>query len=268
MLARRLLVAAVGGGSFIVPEEDEVFHGVLAKFYDGSVPLSQTVPDTTFYPVKYNYTGPDQRCLDTDRFHPHNTESNLTGTVAKTATSAVIVGTGTSFLSALTVGDAIRVAGGESFTPEIFVVKTITDNTHFTAYQVAENSASGVTAVKDSTAFVVPPGLLPNATDSHVFGGRVNINFRNDSGGIREINIAYNGTEGGLGAGSNSHMDEQHFLSATPTGEWASTIPWEAALKEGDYVQVIVYQDSGGDLEIAADLPGIPFSMKLVGLVA
>lgn len=237
-----------------------IFHGCFAKYYDGTVPLSQSVPNTTFYAVKYNYTGPAQRCIDTDNFHPHNTESNLGGTCAKTATSAVIVGTGTTFTS-LTEGDAIRVAGGETYTPEIFVVKTITDNTHFTAYQTAVQTASGVTGVKDSTAFVVPPGLLPNDTDSFPFGGRVNINFRANTTGVREINIGYNGMEAGLGAGSNSNLDEQQFISAPSSGEWASTIPWNALLKTGDYVQVIVYQNSTGSLEIACDLPGIPFSM-------
>lgn len=263
MLARRLLLAG-GGGSFpVAPEDDEVFHGVNAKFYDGTVPLSQTIADQVFTAVKYNYTGPDQRCYDTDDYHPHNTESNLSGTVAKTASSATIVGTGTSFLSQLAVGDAVRIVGGENtgYTPEIFVVQSIADNTHFTAYQAAVNSASGVTGVKDTSVFRIPPGM-----DGY-YAGRVNINFRFDGDGIREINIAYNGMEAGFDpGGSNNHMDEQDFGNATSAGEWADTIPWgPVPMVEGDFVQVVVWQSSGGSLEIAADLPGIPFSMWRVG---
>lgn len=36
-------------------------------------------------------------------------------------------------------------------------------------------------------------------------------------------------------------------------------------MAEGDYMQVFVYQDSGGSLNLAFDLPGLPTSMWLVG---
>lgn len=261
VLARRLLI--VGGGSGLALPEDEVFHGVRAEIWDGTVPLGQTVANNTFWAVRYIYTGPSHRAYDTDNYHPVNTESNLTGTVAKTASSATIVGTGTAFLSELAVGTPVRIVGGEhsGYVPEVFVVTAITDNTHFTASHAAGASASGVTAVKDASAFVVQAGM------AGYYAGHIASGWRADADGIREINVCFNGMQTGFdAAGSNSNMDEQVFSAATSAGEHQETMPWGPVyLDEYDFVQAIVYQSSGGSLDLAADLPGLPFSMWRVG---
>ncbi|MCY3021776.1 MAG: C25 family cysteine peptidase [Planctomycetota bacterium] len=69
----------------------------------------------------------------------------LSGQVAKTNLSAVLVGTGTKFVSELRVGDNIRVPSG---TGEDRVVVSIADNGHLTVNSAFGSSASGLTAQK------------------------------------------------------------------------------------------------------------------------
>lgn len=92
---------------------------------------------------------------DTDAFH-FTSSANLTGTVAKTASSAAIVGTGTSFLSQLSVNQVIAIPGT---TIELGVVRAIADNTHLTLWQTMANTASGQTAVRRNDAIGIPAGL-------------------------------------------------------------------------------------------------------------
>ena len=71
---------------------------------------------------------------------------NLTpGTVAKTALSTAITGTGTAFLSNLVVGAQLIVPGGGA--TEVFTIVTVTDDTHIVVKPAAAFSASGQTAV-------------------------------------------------------------------------------------------------------------------------
>jgi hypothetical protein len=74
------------------------------------------------------------------------TASNLTGTVSKTASSTTITGSGTSFTTALAVGDVLEVPGG-TYT-ERAVVVSITNNTSLTVDRAMAFSASGQTASK------------------------------------------------------------------------------------------------------------------------
>lgn len=108
----------------------------------------------------------DTDTYDTDNFH-FTSEAALTGTVSKTATSATITGSGTSFTTELTVNQVISIPGTAT---EIGVVKTITNNTSLVLWQTMANSASGQTATRRSAFMAIPAG----------FGGLYSI-----SGGVR-----------------------------------------------------------------------------------
>lgn len=243
-------------------------HGVRAKFYTGSVPAGQSIPNNTFAAVKYNFVGggfaptsaSSRRCYDTDGYHPILTNANLTGTVAKTAGNMTIVGTGTAFLSELAIGYPVNIPGGETYYPDVVIVSGISDNTHFTCYSAPQFTASGATAVKDSTVFAVPVGF------AGYYAGEAYGNYRSGGGTIREVNVVYNGFDKGAGAGSNNNVDETAYLPPVSGSEQSTVIPWGPVyMNEGDYVQLFVYQDSGGAIDIAADLVGYPFSMWRCG---
>jgi len=144
MLAWRLL-GARGAGSFTPPEEDMTFHG--AKAYHDEY--------TTWADQEARALDLNSTAYDTDNYH-FTSAANLTGTVTKTATSAAIVGSGTSFLSELSVNQVISIPGTET---EIGVVKSITDNTHLTLWQTMANSASGQTARRRNEYMAIPAGL-------------------------------------------------------------------------------------------------------------
>lgn len=92
---------------------------------------------------------------DTDNYH-FGSAAALTGTVTKTSGSATIVGSGTSFTTELSVNQVVTIPGTAE---ETFVVASIADNTHFTAWQTAANTASGQTATRRSSYFAIPSGL-------------------------------------------------------------------------------------------------------------
>lgn len=265
MLTRRLLVAAAGGGSFpIAPEDDEVFHGVRTMFYTGSIPAGYNVGDSTWFPAKFNHNGPDKGCYDTDGYHPILTDTNLTGTVAKTAGDETITGTGTSFTTELAVGNPVRIPGGSpNYYGDIVVVASITDNTHFETYpqNAPALTASGQTAFKDSSGIVIPAGMAGYYAFHHMYA------FRADNSGVRESNLVINGAEPGHDpAGSNANFYEAVFAPATDAGEMNMTFPaGPLYLVEGDVIQMVLWQNAGGTLGTAADLVGIPLSMWRVG---
>lgn len=267
MLNRRLLLATVGAtGSFPVSEEEMTFHGVRTGYYDGTtVPYGYNVGDSTWFPAKFNYNGPNKGFYDTDGYHPILTDTNLTGTVAKTASSTTITGTGTAFLSELAVGYPVRVPGGSpNYYGDIVVVASITDNTHFETYpqNAPALTASGQTAYKDSSGIVIPAGLAGYYAVTHYYA------FRSDDSGIRESNLVINGAEGGYNAGgSNTHFYEAVFAPATDSGEMNMSFPaGPIYLVEGDVVQMVLWQNAGGTLQTAADLVGLPFTMWRAGV--
>lgn len=106
----------------------------------------------------------------------------LTGTVAKTASSGAVVGTGTLFTSELTVGQVISIPGTAA---EEVVVTVITDNTHITVAPVLANSASGQTATRKNTGWVCRQA------------GRYRIDFRvgvtHVTAGTRKLQYMLNG---------------------------------------------------------------------------
>jgi hypothetical protein len=72
------------------------------------------------------------------------TAANLTGTVSKTAGGTTLTGSGTSFTTALDVGDVIEVPGG-TYTERVIVV-SIASNTSLTIHRAWSYSASAQTA--------------------------------------------------------------------------------------------------------------------------
>ncbi len=94
--------------------------------------------------------------LDTDTYDGSDmhftSAANLTGTVAKAASSATLVGTGTAFLSQLSVGQVISVPGTAA---EARVVTAIASDTSLTVASTFANTASGQTATRLNTAIVI-----------------------------------------------------------------------------------------------------------------
>jgi hypothetical protein len=74
--------------------------------------------------------------------------STITGTVTKTAGSATVTGSGTTFTSALAVGDVIDIPGGTA--TERLMVTAIASNTSLTIHKNAAYSAGGQTLTKYS----------------------------------------------------------------------------------------------------------------------
>ena len=67
----------------------------------------------------------------------------LTGTLALDATTDVIIGTGTAFNTEVHLGQFICVIPGDNSASQLLVVKTITDNTHFTVWKRPTVTVSG-----------------------------------------------------------------------------------------------------------------------------
>jgi hypothetical protein len=92
---------------------------------------------------------------DTDSYH-FTSAAALTGTVAKTATSPTITGSGTSFTTELSVNQVFQVPGTAT---EIVVVKSIESNTSLTAWSNLANTASGQTGTRLNNYVAIPAGL-------------------------------------------------------------------------------------------------------------
>lgn len=101
----------------------------------------------------------------------------MTGTVAATNGSAAVVGTGTSFTTALAVGQQVQFAGDT--TGRVYTVSTIADDTHLTlAANYAGSTTSGggarsapinaAAALASNTAIAMPTGLNYGAASAGV----------------------------------------------------------------------------------------------------
>lgn len=103
---------------------------------------------------------PDTEDEDTDTMH-FTSAANLTGTVTKTAASATLTGSGTSFSSELTVGQVISVPGTAA---ERRVVTAIGSNTSLTVNANFANSAAGQTAARVRSVIVFRTAGLYHCT--------------------------------------------------------------------------------------------------------
>lgn len=164
---------------------------------------------------------------DTDSDNQHYTSAAaLTGTVAKTASSASLVGTTTAFTTELSVGQVISVPGTAN---EVRVVTAIADNTHLTVNAVFTATASGQTAARVNSALA----------------------FRT---------AGFYWVESGILAASATWTVQIRLNGSTVIGEsvaaGATTSPQVFAAQsfaQWDYVEVLVTQSSGGSVNVTAD---------------
>ena len=195
-------------------------------------------------------------------FYYHFTsDANLTGTVAKTATSTALVGTGTSFTTELSVGQCIIVPGTAN---EYRIVASITDNTNLVVYGAFANTANGQTAARTSTAIGIAKAGLYIASASAY--------WNNDTTGNRSIAIFKNNGEFGLDevtsisgncAGvSYGAIKTNTAPAATNTVVVTPPIPMDV----GDFFQQECYHNAGSDRAVIDYNSGSPhLSVRFVG---
>lgn len=160
-----------------------------------------------------------------------NSPTAITGTVAKTGSSAAIVGTGTAFLTDLAVGNTVRVSGGQE---DISTVATITDNTHLTLASNAGSSNSGQTLTKTKTRFVIP--------EDGFYEIVATIQYAANTTGNRDCLLRLNGstTMGGV------RLPISTATSAVFIGQAVVTDEFDA----GDYIELMAQQSSGTQIQI------------------
>lgn len=182
---------------------------------------------TTATPTVLSWGTEDQ---DSNAQHFTST-ANLTGTVAKTASSASLVGTSTLFTSELAVGQVISVPGTAA---EVRVVTAIADNTHLTVSGAFANSASGQTAARAAGPIVFRTAGLYLVT--------LGILWDTSATGNRTAEIRLNGTTilAGQGPYAAAASQEQALSRLVKAAQW-------------DYVEALVTQTSGGSINAKAD---------------
>ncbi len=213
----------------------------------------QAIANATFTACKYQAPVPNSQngsagIFDTDHYH-FMASTTIAGTVTKAAGSPNIVGSGTSFTTALSVNQAIDIPGGGG--TETCIIKAITDNTHLEVWAQTQPafSASGQTLTPNPSCFAVPVGF------AGYYQLGLNDDWRPGAGAQREGNVKKNGLSFIRGA----------TYARTTSGEISYTGgPWTVILNEGDFLQNFVYQDSGGTLNLT---PGYFFEMIWKGFV-
>jgi hypothetical protein len=171
---------------------------------------------------------------DSDADNQHFTSAaNLTGTVSKTATTTqALAGSGTAFLTELSVGQVISVPGTAV---EKRVITAIASNTSLTVNAPFANSASGQTAVRVNSAIVF---RQPGFSDAKAGGY-----FASNATGFRKLAIVLNDTTVIAQADIPS-------IGATAMGVQAVA---SQQFQQWDFVEVQVRQNSGGALNLTAD---------------
>lgn len=183
--------------------------------------------------------------FDTDDYH-FTPSGNLTGTLSKSSSSPTISGSGTAFLSELSVNQAIAIPGTST---QIFVVRSITSDTSLEAWQTASASASGQTAARRNDVLAVPAGrsgYYACAGGAYIVG---------DPAQDAPLYILKNGP-GGDGSGSFPTGGDAAIIrgaQVTPytaqpgaVGGIGHAHAHAVFLDEGDYIQVWLYLDNGG----------------------
>ncbi len=170
---------------------------------------TQSVNDSTWTTLNLNVDD-----LDVGDMH-YTSNAALTGTVAKTASSAALVGTGTAFTTELSVGQVFSVPGTAV---EKRVVTAITDNTHLTVNTAYANSASGQTATRISGAIVFRTAGFYTVDGgvtwaSNATGLRYCRLLLNDATVLKTINVAaVNGDTTDLGIATQYTVSQWDFL--------------------------------------------------------
>ncbi len=173
----------VGAGSYI--EGARVYNS-------GAI----SVPNTTVTTLTF-----DSERYDTDNCH-YTSAANLTGTVDKAAGSATLTGSGTAFLSELSVGQVISVPGTAV---EKRVVTAVASDTSLTVNSAFANNASGQTAARVNSALVCrTPG-------KYLISGH--LEFNANATGDRTAFIRLNGPTTIASQDSRARANNNHGLS-------------------------------------------------------
>ncbi len=182
--------------------------------------------------------GYDTEFFDTDAQH-FTSSANLTGTVAKAASSATLTGTGTAFDTELSVGQVISVPGTAA---ERRVVTAIASATSLTVNRAFGNTASGQTAARvNDVAFV--------CRSAGKYEGVARQRLSNVAAGERQLQInkvaSSDGTSTtiahGWGTGNGSYF------------QWVTAVLQTTILAEWDWLEVALYQDSGSNVTAHGD---------------
>jgi len=193
--------------------------------------------------------GFDTEEYDVDNQH-YTSTANLTGTVAKTASSTAIVGTGTTFTSQLSIGQVIDIPGTAT---ERRVVTAITDDTHLTVSANLANTASGQTAARVNSALVARTAGVYN-----VFGL---VRFAaNASANRRQVTIQYT-------TGTTAMAVRGSAIAAGVTESLVPTdVPISRAIKlsQWDFVQLACFQSTGGTIAATGGAFSPVFGMNRV----
>lgn len=167
------------------------------------------------------------------------TSFNLTGTVAKTGDQVTLTGTGTAFLSELTIGDRVLVPS-TNYNDEIRSVTAITSDTSLTVERAWLGECTAETAVAMPSAIRVDAGPDPGTPRFIV----------NDDGQVGVGTAAPNGVMELTGAGSGDFAYCPNILAIhTPEGSdaWAIAMTTEAGTsKPGAALYVTQWADDGG----------------------
>lgn len=164
--------------------------------------------------------------------------ANLTGTVAKTAASATLTGTGTAFTTELSVGQVISVPGTAA---EWRVVTAIASNTSLTVNSSFANSASGQTATRINGAITA------------MVAGRYRsvgqVEFTTNATSVRLARIMKNA--GAATAPTGTLIGTQTARANGSVNDRVQVMTGTIALAQWDYVSLLGFQDSGGALNVA-----------------
>jgi len=173
---------------------------------------------------------------DADQQH-YESAASLTGTVAKTATSATLAGTSTAFLTELSVGQVIAVPGTAT---EKRVVIAIASNTSLTVNSGFVNSASGQTAARVNTAVVFrQPGfymLETNIYSAALSTGAVTLQYY-----LNNLTTATSGTA----------IGQRDPVAINASAGYDLVVA--RSFQQWDFVEVVWTQNSGGNVNVLAD---------------
>ena len=146
------------GNLYIVGNGDrmEAIHDADLTYYVSIAKFSSSSETYKVYNKKYEFLQIDT--VSANSFIAgelvHKNTSPITGTVAVTANTSNVVGTGTTFTSAFAVGDYI-VLSGNTTTKNIRVVNSITNATHLTVSEKVTFTNASANALNTSVGKVV-----------------------------------------------------------------------------------------------------------------
>jgi hypothetical protein len=224
------LVAAAGNliaGSVVRVYGEPVSAGGNATGTGTRARISATQSITSATATVVNLDVEDE---DADNQH-FTSAAALTGTVAKTAASQTLVGTGTAFTTELSVGQVISVPGTAN---EKAVVIAIASATSLTVAKPFVNTASGQTATRVNSAFIfrqpgtygVTAGAYMAALASGTFTLQIKLNDTTVVG--EDVRAAVNATAG-------------------------YSLAIQRRFQQWDFVEMVVTQTSGGAVNLTND---------------